>query len=678
MFTSEAFDCNLFAIHDLPFAAYAEPEGYARLSALTAVQSHHYETHVPLTTAAARDLLASVTQRDEWGQQYVVRQPDGSEEGEWRTETIAQTYATGGKHERRGDSLDERMVQRTLTRTGRETKRGNGVYALGRTDKHLSKLELGLWRNGEFRTTPVSVLLLDIDMDTAWERQEIAPIRRELAIEREIAVALRLPYRIFRTGNRGHQIVLPLPAQIDRSVAGWLLDAYVELLTPYHFQGGGAAKADSHNLSGLVRIAGGRHANTERVAFWVDPQDASLFPIPQQLELMRTGYQHPSVHPQEVEAFAEAAAEISAFLESKSFSFPHEYATSRLRRTLAFAAVIEGLPENLFVERFLAAQEMLALPDEDQLWEDVDMEGAIKALEAVEMLAAEREESGKPHARRLAAPADEGSRAWAERVWAEDWPATGAFWMWISEGGRRGITAAKRLFGEERAEQELLARVDAHPISRTMPGKARERKRVISALYPKHRMTGFGVARRLAGVVLPEAAVALVPVILERLHAVKPIQPRNRDDIERLVAVLLIAFTADVANERRGVVDLSLDDLVSIMRSRWPETGVNRDQIRRYLRRLTDGVEGCAFSLIGRAGDNRGWTKAARYRPGPDLRVTEWGRSLPTDTHQPQLLAPLRVEPLRYRVQGGTHVFEAPKKRGRRPHSGSADPGEAV
>ncbi len=663
------FNRDLFAFHTLPFAAYAEPVGYTKLTALAAPQQAHYEQYIPLTCAAARGLFAAITQHDEWGQQYVVRLPDGSEGGGWRTETAAHMYPTRGRHERRGKELNERQILRTLCRTGFENALGkNGVYALGRTDRHLPELENGLWKNGAFRTTRVSVLLIDIDMDIAWARNDIAPVRLELAVEREVATALHLPYRVFRTGRRGHQIVLPLSAPIDRSVAGWLIGAFGELLIPYHFQSGGQAKADCHNLSGLVRLAGGRHATTERVAFWIDPADASLFPIDRQLEMMAAGYRHPAVHPFEQQEFTSAADEIATFLQDNFYIAPHQYAASSVIRSLAFAAVVHRLPDNLIVARFRDAQERLALPDEDKTWEELDVYGGLEALEAAEVLSAGRNENGKIVS--ATQPTDAGSRTWATRIWEQDWPTEGVFWNWITEGGQRGITAAKRIFGEDNAERELLARIDLHPISTMSPAKARERRRVIKALYAKHRMPTLGSSSlaQLAGVELPEAAMALISEIMSRLHSVKPIQNRNRTDIEQLVTVLLAAFATDAISNKHGAISLSLDDLVKVMRTRWPGTAVNRDQAGRYLKRITAGNDTCGFALMERVGGGQGWTQAARYKAGVDLRNTKWGSALPVCGNDGNEVNP-RAEAIHYRTWGGVYVFEPPKKRGRKPRA---------
>src|SRR5437764_1456616 len=112
---------DLFADHRLPFAAYADPSGYAALSQLKTVRQNHYEQHVPRTVAAARGIFSAVTRRDEWGQQYVTREKDGTEGGTWRTETIAHQYKTGWmiptggslpieKPARRGKALAEHTV----------------------------------------------------------------------------------------------------------------------------------------------------------------------------------------------------------------------------------------------------------------------------------------------------------------------------------------------------------------------------------------------------------------------------------------------------------------------------------------------------------------------------------------------------------------------------------------
>ena len=79
-------------------------------------------------------------------------------------------------------------------------------------------------------------------------------------------------------------------------------------------------------------------------------------------------------------------------------------------------------------------------------------------------------------------------RAWAEGVWSME-IVPGGHWEWIHMGGFRGMLAAVVLFGPERAEEELLAKAEAHPAaSRT---DAREWAATTKGLWKSFGLKGF-------------------------------------------------------------------------------------------------------------------------------------------------------------------------------------------
>lgn len=612
----DGFDTNLFGGHTLPFAAYIEPAGYAEIARRERVSLPAYTKWVPTTVEIAHALFASLPQTEKWGRQIITRTGP-----QWVTEVLYGSYKGRQGKPRPGKALTALDLLRALSRPD--------VYAYGRTDQHVEEREYDTFRPTVFRTTQVNCLCLDVDMDSAWETHNTGMIRQEIALEREIARLLGLPYRVFRTGGRGHQAVLPLPAAVDRSAAAWLMQAYRVILEPYHwFDGERFAHADATNLEKIVRIVGGRHAKSGLLALWVDPLTGNLHELPEQIALMERGYRHPGGGQLAADAFIEAAREVAACLEEQGIE--RFIAPPSPFREMTFWKVVDALPDNLLVGRFQGAVEEMTLGGEAGGGDPFRKTRAWTEEVAPSLAPEEWQTPG-------------GIRRWAERQWAVDWVQPGVFWDWISEAGGRGITAAKVLFGDQALEQ-LIERT--HALDTTLPSKGQERRRVIRALYPAHQMRAFVNPRAVVGE-LAEEALALVPLILEALNAQKRIQARNRVDIEQVVTVLLLAFQ----QAEEGYIDLSLDAIRDSIKARWPDSQIDRSTVGRHLKRLKDGDPACGYSLLHEIRmDRSGAIPAGRYRPGPDLRATAWGAVLPQDTCQD---ARVRTEPMKMRVIKG-------------------------
>ncbi len=641
---SAEFDQNIFTCHTMPLAGYLESEGYAEIAPKKKVNAADYERLVPTTTTIARAMFSALPQRDRWG-----RQVQGRTGGQWVTEVRGQWYPARNGSKRPGKSLTAHDLLRSLARPN--------VFAFGRTDAHVEEVEFPRFRAEEFHTTSVDCLCLDVDMDFAWERQDAGMIHHEIAREHEIARALGLFYRVFRTGSRGHQVVIPLPAAIDRSVATWLLYGFVSLLEQYHLRDTAEnsnhllAKADVSNLEKIIRIAGGRHIRTGRLALWIDPGTGHLHDLAQQSELMRRGYQHPGNGAFAREDYIEAAEEIAAYLESQMV-FRHECPKMPFRTNM-FHVVVKALPTNLLVERFLAAQDEWGLSATSARLSKV-------STPKVDTTHVENQTDASEWQ-----SAPEGIQQWATRVWAMQW-GEGTFWSWVNEGGERAITAAKVLFGDQ-ALRKLIERTYAAP--HVTPEEPNEWRRVINALYHRHEMLGYK-ARLNPNTVfghLSDEDVALIPMITDALNTHKKIQTRNREDIEHIIYILLLAFKQSV----EGYIDLSQEAIRDSIRTRWPDADVDVSTIWRHLRRLKEGDSACGFSLLQSIRvDRSGQNYAARYRPGADLRKTPFGATLPVDACEDapeRTSGPLEMEVIS-RVTGKIETVDlSPKQRGRKP-----------
>jgi len=655
------FDTNLMALHTQPFAAYIEPGGYDKIKARASMKDQHYKRFVPITHNMGHALYGALTQVDCWGKQlYKKKDEDGNkdqESGGWVQETRRLPAKRKDGGERPGRALDVSDLLKSLSRPA--------YYAIGRTDKHL---ETGDGRFGPIRfpITQVACLCGDVDMDDAWETGDVGAVRHEVWREFQVAAAMGLPYRAFVTGGRGHQFVLPLPVAVDRSVASWLLTAFEGVLRPWHERDGGAV-ADVSNLEKLVRVAGGRHIRTGRLALWIDPVAGRLYDLPVQAELMATGYRSPESDPLRRALFAEATEEIAAYLASQHSVRRHECLPPMAADTLVTRTLLD-LPDNPLVESVRDAQELYGLSNHGLygFTDDGPTPSAKSELVGKAELPAASAEMDE-----LSALTPDALLAWAERVWAMNW-GEGTYWDWIAENGHRGITAAKILYGPK-ALEELLAR--AKKAAHTTPGEPREWERSIRALYAKHRMQSFesADALRLAHGSLSDDGQALVPLIVEALHAKNRILPRNRADAERLVQLLLVAFQ----DSKTGYVDLSLDTLHAALKIGRPEWAMSRSGVQRHLLRLRDDKPECGYALLDEIVlDRSGQNMATRYRPGPALRATAFGASLPTDEcedHVP-LDAPIRT---RVRTLGGLQWREkTPKPRGRKPSAAQTGQGE--
>lgn len=607
-----SFDTNLFGDHILPFAAYIEPVGYAEIASKQRVQASAYQKWVPQTVEIAMALFACLPQTEKWGKQVIARSGP-----QWITEVKYGSYMARYGKSRPGKALTAQDLLRALSRPN--------VYAYGRTDEHVEEREYDPFRPTIFRTTMIDFLCLDVDMDIAWETRDTGMIRQEIALESESARLLGLPYRVFRTGGRGHQAVLPLPTAIDRSAAAWLMTAYRFILEPYHYiDGQRQAHADVSNLNKIVRIVGGRHAKSGRLALWINPLTGNLYELTEQAALMMHGYRHPDGGQLGAVAFFEASKDISDYLESQGIG--RFLAPPSPMQEILFWLVVRALPDNQLICRFQNAQDVMDLGGDGP-----EKESSCKRRrdEALTMTQQPKE---------WLAPG--GLRRWAESQWKVDWVQPGIFWNWISEGGGRGITAAKVLYGEQALDQ-LLART--HALDAELPSKAQERRRVISTLYSNHQLQIHLNQRAVVGE-LTEEAKTIIPIVFEALNAHKRIQARNREDIEQVITVLLMAFQQ--ADE--GYIDISLDAIRDSIKERWPDSLIDRSTVARHLHRLKENDPACGFSLLQEIiMDRNGLNPASRYRPGSDLRATVWGAGLPYDDCQN---ANVRTEAMKMRV----------------------------
>jgi hypothetical protein len=415
--------------------------------------------------------------------------------------------------------------------------------------------------------------------------------------------------------------------------------AYTSLLAPRQ-AGGGYAITDKDNLRGLVRMAGGRHVETGRLALWIDSDSGELFDVEDQILLMKSGYSSEGTAASAVQEFEAAAEELAQFLENRARQVRH-LPLPTISSEISLYLAAQELKENPIVEAFSRA--------EDEWGIGASANGPFESATSQPLRSIPAAVPGEWKS-------SSGLRAWAQKIWETPLDA-GCFWSWISEAGFRGITAAKVLFGED-ALDRLIAKVQETPGIPVQ--KVRERIYKVRQLFENHHMPVPAPPETISGNLSPEAE-ALIPEIITALHQHKRIQDRNRADVEHLIYVLLLAFQTS----GEGYIDVSLDKLAASIVERWPDQACDRSSINRYLKRMQLGCPECGFSLLEEIQVNRaGMNPPRRFRPGPDLRATSWGKALSLDNCVD--FSPRRGRVMRAGRLTTVHYGQTPQ-RGRKP-----------
>ena len=133
---------------------------------------------------------------------------------------------------------------------------------------------------------PIYHLRIDVDMDLAYMDRSIDEIREELSRENDILTSLGFHPEFFRTGNRGHQIVIPIAQvwEIDQAKeAVAAITAKLQVETKH-------ANFDKNNLNSIMRLPLGRHALTGQVAWMIDPTTGLNLPIHQQVAAVERAF----------------------------------------------------------------------------------------------------------------------------------------------------------------------------------------------------------------------------------------------------------------------------------------------------------------------------------------------------------------------------------------------------
>jgi hypothetical protein len=267
------FDDGLFGWNPWGFAYHIEPQGFRELYNLRGPRKERYEHLVPLTSGIANGMFERIRQRREWGTQIGPSR--------WTFERSGYEISTG-KGLRIGQSMDVRDLLKHLT--------GRSGYARATTDWPLEDFDFDGHRS---RPNFVPTLRIDIDIDYWWLLENSQMVLRELRSQKRVIEAAGLPYRVFRTGGRGIQIVTPLPKAVPPNLASVLMHG---IRSAFEARGNDFSQPDKDNLQGLMRLPGGVHASTGDLGLWIDVDGGRLYPLEVQAEMMVSAWNYAADH----------------------------------------------------------------------------------------------------------------------------------------------------------------------------------------------------------------------------------------------------------------------------------------------------------------------------------------------------------------------------------------------
>lgn len=380
----------------------------------------------------------------------------------------------------------------------------------------------------------VTCLRLDVDMERSWRRRDLNAIAQQVRAERACARCLGLPYRCFRTGRKGHQIVIPLPVPTPHLLAWWWMIAFKTLLgNNLHPD----ATLDKDNLTSLLRLPGGLHQDQQRLALWIDADTMRLHDIETQARLMGDGFRYPDeedsayIPPCE---FHRSGREVLAALAERDHD--KHYVPGGDRQDLFFG-VVEDLPVNVAVRVFLHALDAMAITADE-----VDGDDDFREIEAQDAAA-------------FSKAVTDGTAfdlEWARRVVADGF-SPGEFWEWLSMEGRRGILALWLVYGKD-AEKEAIAM--ANSVTCRSEAERRKRVRTIKSYWKRFQIkdgenaTGpvrrapakaLGNLQAITGDLSPDG-LALAASLGQTLQATGKVQTRNLDALVNAVHVVILAM----------------------------------------------------------------------------------------------------------------------------------------
>lgn len=312
-----ALPADPFAVIKIPLAELIDP-------ASTGIRSVRALKHVEQLDQLVTSVFLPLTHCWSWGNQY-VRKSDG--ESDWQSESVGVlklafdprpkeqrleprrawgrplgkwqltkhflcrgiTVGTCDRpsqawYEPSGASLASRIVPRQMVNSTR------GAYWSAREECFLEDIavdpNLSTWEV-IYGSAPrqVSAIRIDVDNDSAWLQRDHVALQAQLSRERRIANDAGLNLRVFRTGGRGTQAVIELPAPVPIAVGEWISKAVQQA---YSARLNTLAHDFSTTFDKPLRLPGGMHFGRSRfgLGLWLDPQSGEILPLDEQLASM--------------------------------------------------------------------------------------------------------------------------------------------------------------------------------------------------------------------------------------------------------------------------------------------------------------------------------------------------------------------------------------------------------
>jgi hypothetical protein len=559
----QEFSRGLFSHNEAAFAYYTDPDGFEEIHRLRAPRLKDYQRIVPTAYEIAERLFAQIHQRRDWGVQIT---PD-----RWTFETEGAEIRV--KHGiRRGKRIELQDVLKHLT--------GRSRFARGTTDKPIPHYHAR--PDGSMVPNFVPAVRFDIDLDRAFRYRNSDRLLRELRSQQRVIQASGLPYRVFRTGSRGVQAVIPLPLSVPPSLASLISEGFKLALAA---RGSSFVGVDKDNLHGLLRLPGGVHAKTGDLGLWIDVDAGELHSLEEQISLMKSGmtWSERDSSPMSNREFTRAANDLIRQMRGRGYEL-HRLVESDLALTIIekhsaneiAAAILRSIEEGKRVRRenekehtrFMS--ELLVQTESDE--------------QISEEASADQEFALPAHTEHPA-----GTIEWARSVWDEAYEP-GGHWEWINMAGKRGILAAAILFGEDGGEQALLDL--SRRIGAISEAELRAREHTIRALWrsfelKEHYRTATKVSEK-SPLVLGDSdddIEQIADTILARMLEVQP-KPRWNKDLARKVVVLLLIGIRDSENGRLRISFGSISDSIN---EKWPGSNCNRQRVAEMIPRITFG-----------------------------------------------------------------------------------------
>ncbi|MEJ5169550.1 MAG: hypothetical protein WHU10_01040 [Fimbriimonadales bacterium] len=607
-----AYQDGIFGDNPWGLAYHLEPDGFRSIQALRGPRLDQYEKFVPRTVEVARAMFDTIRQRHVWGTNIST--------GRWSYERLGAEIKTP-KGTRRGDAIHLGDVLKHLC--------GRSRYARGTTDlpvQHYSwSTETG------WRPNFVPTIRLDIDLDRAWFGEDADEVVRELVSQRRVIQAAGLPYRVFRTGSRGVQVVVPLPLSVPPSLASAIMHGIRSALEE---RGRGYTHPDKDSLHSLMRLPGGVHASSGNLGLWIDVDEGRLYPLDVQAEMMSSAFlfseDDPSVMTKEL--FQRAGGPMLNRITDSGVAMhdllDRDDAMLHLRARPAnpISQAVEAAHEEARAiraerEAMMEKWRMTVLAPSSpatDVKEDNAQEEQERATEAAETILEVNEEAVEA---RADADAPVGTVEWAKAVWLEAYPQ-GGHWEWVNMGGRKGILAAVILFGVDRAEEAMLTL--SQRIGARSATELREREYTIRRLWETFGWKGFVpyaereafVPPLILGPATPEVE-ELADRILAQMLAAQP-KPRWNTALARKIALVLLIGIRD---SEGGRLRASFGTISATINERWPEGRTNRQRVSEMIPRMTQG-KGTLVRAFFRAKGQKWKSEADEYGCGLFLRGT--------------------------------------------------------